>query len=89
MRRLDLDVPSRREVLAVDVDSKSAAWLGVECGADAHPFDELGRVGEIGEDRLRLRGDSLLDVYRFDRFRSSASASNRKRSIFCDHILRR
>jgi hypothetical protein len=37
-------------VLAVDVDAKSPARSGVELGADAHPGDELLRVGEIGED---------------------------------------
>ena len=86
---LDRDESTGRMMHTVDIESKDSTWPGVELGADAHPLDESRRVGQVGEDGRGLRVDPLLDLYRFDLFLSSASASKRSLSIFCAHILRR
>src|SRR5207244_713830 len=64
------------------------AWSRIDLSRHAHPLHELGGVDEIGEYGRHRRRDSLLDQ-RFDFPRSSASASNRKRSMLRDHMPRR
>jgi len=86
---LDRDESTGRVMHTVDIESKDSTWPGVQLGADPHPLDKARGVGQVGEDGRGLRRDSLLDLYRFDLFLSSASASKRSLSIFCAHILRR
>ena len=91
VRRIDLAILTAGEMLAVDVDPEGTIFARVKLRADAHPLDELGRVGQVGEDGRRTRRYALLDLddYLFDPRLSSASAANRRRSMLRVHIPRR
>lgn len=88
VRWIDLLYAAAGDVRSVDIEAEEAARARVDRGLGSHPLHELVGVDQVGEDGADGRRYALLD-YRFDDFRSSASASRRNRSTFSAHIRRR
>ncbi len=96
VRRINLPILAHGHMLAIDVDAILPARSWIELCSNAHPGNELIRLGEIGEDGRGGGADPLCDLNRcatldqlFDLFLSSASASRRRRSTFRAHIPHR